>query len=331
MYGPPLEVAPDIKRLRAAANNLLVDMCSTTLLSSATPHSAGATSRLITPCMLALHPLDDPLQRDLLVATLGTHPVLQASFLRSSPLCAVAPSASLRYIAASDLISKILGLPMSLDPACVLLAPGGGDAAGGGGGGGGGGGISSSLLADFIAPKAATGGPMSAGLQHVSQVVKLATIRVVIHIMMRLGEASRWAGRGWSGVPVSVVDEARRMVRGRLPDFQVLLALRLATSSLCSSGDSQGAAAGGLILPRVVQAMGLYVELFPECLAESRVDLSKLMADEAMLGSAPVLHRTLGLLLASPPMSGSWLSAGKGGARTHFGSLLGIFACGGGG
>ena len=126
MYGPPLEVAPDIKRLRAAANNLLVDMCSTTLLSSATPHSAGATSRLITPCMLALHPLDDPLQRDLLVATLGTHPVLQASFLRSSPLCAVAPSASLRYIAASDLISKILGLPMSLDPACVLLAPGGG-------------------------------------------------------------------------------------------------------------------------------------------------------------------------------------------------------------
>jgi len=111
----------------------------------------------------------------------------------------------------------------------------------------------------------------------------------------------------------------KRIVRARLPDFQVLVAVRqhAATRAAPSGsgggeGGEEGAAQAELLLPRILQVVGRYIALFPESLAESRLDLPRLVADPAALASPPALLQTLGLLRAAPPRSGGWLASAKG-------------------
>ena len=97
---------------------------------------------------------------------------------------------------------------------------------------------------------------------------------------------------------------------------QVLVAARQHAARRAVAGDGHGgsAAAGQarLLLPRVLQVIGRYVGMYPESLAESRLDLPRLLADPAALFSQPVLLQTLVLLRAAPPRSGAWLAPAKG-------------------
>lgn len=311
MYGPAAAgAASDVVELRKAAHALLADMCTTQVLSSNTPHSAQATTKLLLPVLLALRPLDDQLQCKLLLAALASHPVLQLAYLKGSPLFSAPPGTTLRYVAASDLMCRILSIPLSGDPSCVLGADSLGHA-----------------LADLIAPAKACGSILSAGMQHTSTMVRHVTTRSVIRILMRLGDVQK--GTWQRALPIGTFEEARRLVRARAPDFQVLIAARQKIAVHLQSGGAQGAAAQ-LLLPRVLQAMAIYLERFPEGLAESRVDLAKLVAERSTLAHPPVLSQTLSLLKAAPPMSGSWFSAPKADAQaqTHFGCLLFLFARG---
>lgn len=50
---------------------------------------------------------------------------------------------------------------------------------------------------------------------------------------------------------------------------------------------------------------------FSKAVAESRLDLPRLLADPAALASPPALLQTLTLLRAAPPRSGAWLTSVK--------------------
>ena len=120
-------------------------------------------------------------------------------------------------------------------------------------------------------------------------------------------------------------------MRARLPDFQVLIAARQHAAARAAPLNSPGggsssssiSAAGGvegggdvvgqaqLLLPRLLQVLGRYIALFPECLAESRLDLPRLLADPAALALPPALLQTLTLLRSAPPRSGAWLASAK--------------------
>jgi hypothetical protein len=76
-----------------------------------------------------------------------------------------------------------------------------------------------------------------------------------------------------------------------------------------------------LLLPRILQVLARYLALFPESLAESRLELPRLLADPAALASPPALLQTLALLRAAPPRSGGWLAAAKAVSPASLGAL----------
>ena len=185
--------------------------------------------------------------------------------------------------------------------------------------------------------------PRSPGAQHASNLVRLKTMQMLLLILVRLEEAtaalssvsallSSGTAHGTgnetavaAGITSSLWRDCaavlKRSVRARIPDFQVLVAARQHAASRAAPG-SAGSSSGGdgndaraqaeLLLPRILQVLARYVGLFPESLAESRLDLPRLLADPAALSSPPALLQTLGLLRAAPPRSGGWLAAAKG-------------------
>jgi hypothetical protein len=307
MYGPSIpDTAADILHLRTCAHALLTDMCTTQVLTSTTAHSASGTSRLLTPVLLALRPLDDALQRELIISALSTHPALQLPYVRGCSILGSPPGVSMRYLASSDFLCRLLVLPLgpSHDPACLLSSDGSGSPM-------------ADSLADLVSPKSASGAILSTGMQHASAMVRLSAIRVVVCILSRLGKAVQWAAE--QRAPAGVAEEARRMVRARLPDFQVLIAARHAAVARLSNGSdapSPDKTTARLLLPRILQAMALYLARFPESLAESRVDLARFVAEKGTLSDPAVLSQTLSVLRAAPPMSGNWFAAPKEGSTT---------------